>query len=319
IFFNIYNINIYLVYVQCVPVGKSARSCEIKFNPPKVFVEYGGSAAASCYISQCNDVAGMGWESSFGGTGLKEGISTLNTTFDKVTDWNVEPKCFVSFLNDEQDIQKLPFTVYKMPDKVSMSKPKDPMRATSSYDLQCDIKDVAPANSLVIRWYKGNKIIHEQKSTRQDRSPFDETFTTTLKVAVEDNGEEVWCEARLKFVPEEQTDCPLTFYFFPLLLSMISCLSSDPPCFIKPQSEMLSICTSSKSSLNCTAIGNPTPVYSWTFTGTTQEGIQEKNETGPVLTLESQLPGVYSCTATNAVGKTTKYFHLITVQGNNIS
>ncbi|XP_015227570.1 PREDICTED: intercellular adhesion molecule 3 isoform X5 [Cyprinodon variegatus] len=292
--------------------GKSAHSCEIRFNPPKVFVKYGGSAAASCYISQCNDIAGMGWESSFGGTGLKEGISTLNTTFDKVTDWNVDPKCFVSFLNDEQIPKKLPFTVYKMPDKVSMSKPKDPMRATSSYDLQCDIKDVAPANSLVIRWYKGNKIIHEQKSTRQDRSPFDETFTTTLKVAVEDNGEEVWCEARLKFVPEEQSPPPkrseahvLTVFY--------------PPCFIKPQSEMLSICTSSKSSLNCTAIGNPTPVYSWTFTGTTQEGIQEKNETGPVLTLESQLPGVYSCTATNAVGKTTKYFHLITVQGNNIS
>lgn len=56
--------------------------------------------------------------------------------------------------------------------------------------------------------------------------------------------------------------------------------------------------------MNCTATGNPTPVYSWQYS----RPIQETMEDEAVLTSSSLLPGTYTCTASNTLEKKSKQF-----------
>ncbi|XP_047212656.1 vascular cell adhesion protein 1-like [Girardinichthys multiradiatus] len=293
---------VFLIFI--VWTGKSAHSCKIEFHPPLVFVKFGGSTIANCDASLCSNVEGIGWESPFGGTGLVEGLSTLNVNLQNVKEWNTKPQCYIVLSDDTQMSENLPITVYKMPKKVSMPKPISPMKATGpGYVLQCDVEDVAPANRLIITLYKGNETIYEQNPKGEDLLPVNKSLQTTVNVVAEDHGKEVWCEARLNFSPAEQSPPPmrseshvLTVYY--------------PPTFTEPKNETLEISFGKTISLNCSATGNPTPVYSWHFADPTQEGIQKQNVTGPILTEDFRVSGVYSCTASNAAGGTTKYFNI---------
>ncbi len=78
--------------------------------------------------------------------------------------------------------------------------------------------------------------------------------------------------------------------------------SSDPPDFRIPE-EILDISENSERALDCTAEGNPPPVYVWT-----SSNFQEKADHQPVLRAASLSPGVYTCTASNILGKKSKQF-----------
>lgn len=75
-------------------------------------MEFEGSVTVNCNTSSCNNMVGIGWESPLGGTGLQEGVSSLDLEIDVVNEWNAEPKCYVVLGDDKQIIKKLPFTVY---------------------------------------------------------------------------------------------------------------------------------------------------------------------------------------------------------------
>lgn len=76
----------------------------------------------------------------------------------------------------------------------------------------------------------------------------------------------------------------------------------DPPDFRSPEEEILDISEDSEMVLDCTAEGNPPPLYIWT-----SSNLQEKADK-PVLTAASLGPGVYTCTASNILGKKSKQF-----------
>ncbi|KAM4716949.1 vascular cell adhesion protein 1-like [Anableps anableps] len=302
---------LFLFFIFILYAGKRALACEIEFDPKEVFVKFGGSASAICKTSGCNSATGMGWESSYGGTGLEEGVSTLELKIEKIVEWTVEPKCYIAFSNDEQKTEKLPMTIYKMPEKVSMPKPTTPMKVTGEYYLiQCDVVDVAPANKLVISWYKGNEKISEKRLEDPSRKPVNESFQSTIEVLPEDNGKKVWCEAKLN-LPAEQSPPPMRSEAHVLTVFY-------PPTFTEPKNKTLEIDAGTEISLNCTATGNPIPVYSWHFKHPTEGEIQRQNVTGPIFTVtpEFRVSGVYSCVASNNVGKTTKYFILNKPKGN---
>ena len=109
------------------------------------------------------------------------------------------------------------------------------------------------------------------------------------------------------------------FHFNYLLISLcflsvcisISCISSDPPTFTKPENETLVLSARTKVILNCTAAGNPMPVYSWHFPHKIQQTRKNKNENQPILNTTIDLPGTYNCTAYNARGSMTKYFNVV--------
>lgn len=80
----------------------------------------------------------------------------------------------------------------------------------------------------------------------------------------------------------------------------------DPATFLNPDNEELKLSADGKVILNCTAVGNPVPVYSWQFAHAIQETSEEKNGNKPVLIVE--LAGYYTCTTSNSQGKVTKAF-----------
>uniref|UniRef100_A0A3B5MEF7 Intercellular adhesion molecule N-terminal domain-containing protein n=1 Tax=Xiphophorus couchianus TaxID=32473 RepID=A0A3B5MEF7_9TELE len=188
-----------------------AHGCEIKFTPPMVYVVFGGSTSANCRTT-CNNTDGIGWESSFGGTGLIEGRSTLDVNLVKVNDWSTEPKCYTVYSDGTQDILALPITIYKMPKKVFMPKPPTLMADSEYHLLQCSVFDVAPVNRLVISWHKGDEMVYEQKFEGTDRRPVNKSVEATVDVVAEDNGKKVWCEAKLD-LPAEQSPQPMRSEF----------------------------------------------------------------------------------------------------------
>lgn len=80
--------------------------------------------------------------------------------------------------------------------------------------------------------------------------------------------------------------------------------SLDPPTFLSPEAETLDLIVGAEITLNCTATGNPTPVYSWQ----SSHPMQERMEDEAVLTSASLLPGTYTCTASNKLDKKSKQF-----------
>lgn len=91
----------------------------------------------------------------------------------------------------------------------------------------------------------------------------------------------------------------------------MSCISSDPPTFTKPENETVELSSRSKIILDCTATGNPMPVYSWHFPHAIQQTTKNKNENQPILTPSIELPGTYNCMASNTQGTNTKYFTVV--------
>lgn len=101
----------------------------------------------------------------------------------------------------------------------------------------------------------------------------------------------------------------LSFYI------LMSCTSSDPPTFIKPADETVEVTPQNQLILNCTATGNPMPVYSWQYLQPSQQTNNNQNENQPILAPSFYLPGTYRCTASNIQGTRTKYFNVIEAPG----
>ncbi|XP_067332630.1 neural cell adhesion molecule L1-like protein isoform X3 [Channa argus] len=89
-----------------------------------------------------------------------------------------------------------------------------------------------------------------------------------------------------------------------------------PPTFFKPANETVEIKAKSKLLLNCTATGNPAPVYSWDHPRPSEQTNEDKNENPPIFSPSYHLPGNYSCTVSNSQGTKTKYFNVIQEPGN---
>lgn len=96
-----------------VSLGNAVSVCEIKFSPPSVVVKFGGSLSATCSLSSCTNVVGMGWETTYSAGGMKSDVSSIQLNITEVKDWNPEPQCYVTFSDDQdQQVQTLPITVY---------------------------------------------------------------------------------------------------------------------------------------------------------------------------------------------------------------
>ncbi|KAM9784161.1 hemicentin-1-like isoform 3-T3 [Syngnathus typhle] len=113
-----------------------------------------------------------------------------------------------------------------------------------------------------------------------------------------DDGVRYSCVAELELGPEGPQP-PLTVTSVPLRASVYF-----PPTFQSPEAEIVDVPEGGETTLNCTAAGNPAPVYSW------QPEPEPKREDDQQAVLASSLllPGTYTCTASNVLGKKTKQF-----------
>ncbi|KAK5913883.1 hypothetical protein CgunFtcFv8_008369 [Champsocephalus gunnari] len=121
------------------------------------------------------------------------------------------------------------------------------------------------------------------------------------------NGAQVWCEANMLFSPPVQS-LPKIQSKPQKLIVLYS------PTFTKPENETFELSARNKIMLNCTATGNPMPVYSWGFAHPIQQ--TKKNDSQLILTPSIRLPGTYNCTASNTQGSSTKYFTVIEAPRN---
>ena len=80
-------------------------------SPARVVVRYGDSVSVNCSTSVPVH-EGMGWEAIVGGTDIEEDVNYVTWTVDSLTDWKIEPKCYINI--DKQHVKELelPVTLY---------------------------------------------------------------------------------------------------------------------------------------------------------------------------------------------------------------
>lgn len=113
------------------------------------------------------------------------------------------------------------------------------------------------------------------------------------------------CTVSQEAVPNLKNSALIFPAHWRMLVFLISVIFSlVPPAFLNPDTEVLDLTVGSEISLNCTATGNPTPVYSWQSSNPEQERVENE----AVLTSSLLLPGTYTCTASNTLEKKSKQF-----------
>ncbi|XP_041730929.2 intercellular adhesion molecule 1 isoform X1 [Coregonus clupeaformis] len=182
--------------------GPTHVSCPVELNPPRVVVRYGDSVSVNCTSSI--DSEGMGWEATYGGTGVQEEVNFVTWTVRSLIDWTIQPECYINPHNESQCTEILPVILYKTPDSVSIPplNHSGPMVEGKEYQLQCDIHNIAPLQNLVVRWYKGNETIEIQRFNDSTKKPVNISTHLTITDRRYGGEAEYRCEAELDLGPE---------------------------------------------------------------------------------------------------------------------
>ncbi|XP_024115056.1 intercellular adhesion molecule 3 [Oryzias melastigma] len=185
--------------------GESSKTagCDLSISPSSLVVRFGDPVKANCSRQKAGFPA-LGWEVSVGSpeTTLSE---FLVWRVDRLTEWSIDPMCYVmSDVGGKCDVA-LSLTVYQPPTAVSITyvNHTGPLLEGGSYSLQCTVQDVAPLEKVVVIFYEGQTALSQIKfnDTRQ-KTPANKSITQSIVPCREDNGTEYWCEARLDLGPE---------------------------------------------------------------------------------------------------------------------
>uniref|UniRef100_A0A3Q2NPG1 Si:ch211-66e2.5 n=1 Tax=Fundulus heteroclitus TaxID=8078 RepID=A0A3Q2NPG1_FUNHE len=263
----------------------SGEGCSLVLKPSRVVVGFGESVTVSCEATR--PVRVLGWESAISAVHTQEDQS-VQWKVDSLIDWIEEPICYgVFFTAPRQCEEKLNLVLYKTPDSISIRQANHsgPMVEGKEYQLLCEVQNIAPVQYLTLRWYRGQTEVYQHSfSDLTSSSPVQVSSTLVITPAIAENDAEYKCVAELELGPEGPQPPPS--------------LASEPLAVSKPKNSGAEI------TLNCTATGNPAPVYSWQ----SPHLIEERMKAEAVITSSSLLPGRYTCTASNTLEKKSKQF-----------
>ncbi|KAM9784160.1 transmembrane and immunoglobulin domain-containing protein 1-like isoform 2-T2 [Syngnathus typhle] len=277
----------------------SGDGCSLILKPARAVVGFGESVSVSCEATR--PVRVLGWESAISAAHTQRGPS-VQWKVDSLIDWIEEPICYgVFFSAPRQCEEKLNLVLYKSPDSVTITvvNHTGPMVAGKEYQLLCEVQNVAPVQYLNLKWYRGrNEVYNRSFTDLTSPSPVQVSSILVITPSQADDGVRYSCVAELELGPEGPQP-PLTVTSVPLRASVYF-----PPTFQSPEAEIVDVPEGGETTLNCTAAGNPAPVYSW------QPEPEPKREDDQQAVLASSLllPGTYTCTASNVLGKKTKQF-----------
>ncbi|KAK2836257.1 hypothetical protein Q7C36_014126 [Tachysurus vachellii] len=189
---------------------KVLDGCEITIQPAKLVVEFGASATANCSTTVTHN--GMGWEAVNGAVDITKGVQFLTWRVESLKYWDIQPICYVNA--HEQCESELPVTLYKRPEKVSISTVDHtgPMIEGKLYKLDCDVKNVAPVNLLTVNWYKGQPgqlVKSVQFNNTSSKTPVNRSTELSISTSKEDDGVQYRCEAKLELGPEGPQPPPI--------------------------------------------------------------------------------------------------------------
>ncbi|XP_061158560.1 hemicentin-2 isoform X1 [Syngnathus typhle] len=142
----------------------SGACCPIELSPPRVVVRYGDPVSINCSTSDPM-YKGMGWEAPLGGTGLKL-VRHLTWSVDKLTTWNISPTCFLSHRAKSGRVQcsnKPIVVVYTSPQNISIQANSSVVKHGEAIKVECVVNNIAPIESVTVRWYNGEKVIMERR------------------------------------------------------------------------------------------------------------------------------------------------------------
>lgn len=264
-------------------------------TPSSVVVRYGDAFKVDCN-STTDQLEGMGWESTYKGTGLIP-ASHVQLNIEKADRWSIHSQCFINLLDDTQCSENLPITVYKNPDVVSIRHHRtyQAMEEHKEYEFYCEVVNVAPVKKVNVTWYKNDRSVQmDNISTKPDDTPENGTSRFLLKPQNSDNGGKLRCEVKFDFGPSAP------------YLQPISSLPIDLHVFYQPffKESKVEMSADQEIRLDCTAQGNPTPQYRWQV----PQPSQLKMESEPIVILKRPFPGTYNCTASNSQGSSIKQF-----------
>uniref|UniRef100_A0A8C9Y4V7 Si:ch211-66e2.5 n=1 Tax=Sander lucioperca TaxID=283035 RepID=A0A8C9Y4V7_SANLU len=262
---------------QDVKAIVSGEGCSLILKPSRVVVGFGEPVSVSCEATR--PVRVLGWESVISAAHTQQDLS-VRWKVDSLIDWIEEPICYgVFFTAPRQCEEKLNLVLYKTPDSVSIRPVNHtgPMVEGKEYQL----------------WYKGQTEVYNHSfSDLTSSSPVQVSSILMVTPTKAENGAQYRCVAELELGPEGPQPPP-TVTSEPLNAS-VYCKSR----------KVLDLIVGADITLNCTATGNPTPVYSWQ----SSNPIQERMEDEAALTSPSLLPGTYTCSASNTLEKKSKQF-----------
>lgn len=277
----------------------SGEGCSLILKPSRVVVSFGESVSVSCEAARPVHV--LGWESAISATHTQEDRS-VQWKVDSLIDWIEEPICYgVFFTAPRQCEEKLNLVLYKTPDSVSIKQVNHtgPMVEGKEYQLLCEVQNIAPVQYLTLRWYRGQTEVYNHSfADLTSSSPVQVSSILVITPTKAENGAEYKCVAELELGPEGPQPPPT------VASELLTSSVYFPPTFLSPETEVLELILGEEITLNCTATGNPAPVYSWE----SSQPIQDKMEDEAVVTSSLLLPGTYTCTASNMLEKKSKQF-----------
>ncbi|XP_034046393.1 uncharacterized protein icam3 [Thalassophryne amazonica] len=285
--------------VLCMIYSVSGDGCCLLIKPSRVVVGFGEPVSVTCEAAR--PVRVLGWDSSIGASHTQQDLS-VQWKVDSLIDWIEEPICYgVFFTAPRQCEEKLNLVLYKTPDSISIRSANHtgPMVEGKAYQLLCEVQNIAPVQYLTLRWYRGHTEVYNHSfSDLTPSSPVQVSSILLVTPTRADNGAQYRCVAELELGPEGPQPPPA------VTSELLHVSVYYPPTFLNPEPELVDHIMGAEITLNCTASGNPTPVYSWQSPHPTQEKVVDE----AVLTSSSLLPGTYTCTASNALEKKSKQF-----------
>uniref|UniRef100_A0A8C9TS95 Intercellular adhesion molecule 1-like n=1 Tax=Scleropages formosus TaxID=113540 RepID=A0A8C9TS95_SCLFO len=285
--------------------GTGADDCPIEIDPPAVVVKYGDPVSVNCTVF--TEHVGMGWVAKQNLVPNQPGVQSLLWTVENLTVWDINPQCFANFEGVPQCLKKVSVTVYKTPDSVSISSENHTSSLVErrQHRLVCEVQNVAPIQNLMVKWYKGIEVVNITLYSGESKTPVNVSSTFLITPNRTDDGTQYKCVAELHLGPEGPQPPPA--------------VESEPfrvtvhyaPSLISSSSEVMEVRKGEKVTLNCTAQGNPPPVYSWNTSH-----LQKMDWNKSVFTFSFLAPGTYICTADNYLGLKRKQF---TIQHKPVS
>ncbi|RVE69668.1 hypothetical protein OJAV_G00080310 [Oryzias javanicus] len=184
-----------------IMAGKTT-SCHIELSPSTVVVKYGDRVSVNCSTSLSN-ITGMGLESPVEGTGA-ENTTHLIWTVDSLTEWDIEPLCYVVAPDGNDCTKKIQVIVYSFPENISISSSSlnSVMTEGETHNFTCEIPNIAPVRKLTVRWYKDDKLVHENELNSPSKKPTNQSSFYVFFPRRQDNRATFRCEAFMDLGPD---------------------------------------------------------------------------------------------------------------------
>ncbi|KAK2817356.1 hypothetical protein Q5P01_025547 [Channa striata] len=184
--------------------GESAKSaqCPLVISPSRLVVRYEDPVTANCSVTEQGFFT-LGWEVPLESPGCIIG-RFLVWSVDSMTEWSIKAACFTLVETGGQCQRTLSLVVYKPPNEVliGVRNHTGPMLAGHQYTLQCSVYAAAPAENLIVTFYKEQAILGQLRSNNTTKEPVTEVFNLDIYPDKDDDGLQYWCEAKLELGPE---------------------------------------------------------------------------------------------------------------------